>query len=523
MDAPSRAANNAVTKQSSWLVGYSAAVGGVALTTLLIWLIPGADHIANISLLYLLAVIVNAYFFSRGAAVFASVLAALCFDWFFVSPRYTFTINNPTEWLTMAVLLFTAMVVSQLTYNLRLRAGEAHQREVETAALAQVSWAVASQVSYRQTLEEILRQTTDVVRTDVVAILIRGANDETEVVALPQATSLLPDFSSGQEVDILRWVWSQGRAIPSEEMPFELEVQAVYAPLLRESRVLGALYLWRSDLLPLLTAERRVIESLANQAAVALERDRLSHAEAVAEALLEADKLKSALLSMISHDFRSPLAAIKASVTGLLQEGIPWEVAEQRELLRGIDGETDRLNRMVGDILALSRLEAQAWRPQREMVSVAEVVGVTLDAFSDEENERIQVFIQPRLPEVALDSVQIVQVLHNLLENALKYSPHNAKVDLSIAQQKGEKEDWLVVEVRDRGAGLPIGEEEKLFEKFYRARRWRESALSGTGIGLAICRGLVEAHGGTITAQNSEEGGALFRVLLPILVAEDAR
>jgi two-component system sensor histidine kinase KdpD len=254
------------------------------------------------------------------------------------------------------------------------------------------------------------------------------------------------------------------------------------------------------------------VESLANHAAVALERQRLAQAEAQAQALLEADKLKTALLSMVSHDFRSPLASIKASVTGLLQDGLFWDTAVQHELLSGINQETDRLNSMVGNILALSRLEADAWRPQCESVPLAEVVGVALDAFNAEENKRIAVTLDRALNEVWLDMVQIIQVLHNLLDNALKYSPPDSPVELSAAQE-GES---LLIEVSDRGVGLPVGEEERVFEQFYRAPRWRASASPGAGIGLAICRGLVEAHGGRLTASNRDGGGAVFRMTLPL-------
>jgi two-component system sensor histidine kinase KdpD len=187
-------------------------------------------------------------------------------------------------------------------------------------------------------------------------------------------------------------------------------------------------------------------------------------------------------------------------------------------LLSGIDQETDRLNRMVGDILALSRLEAEAWRPQCEIVTVEEVIGATLDAFNNEENGRIRVTIESGLPEVSLDSVQIVQVLHNLLENALKYSPPGSPVELQVRRER----DMLTIEVMDRGFGLPAGEETAIFERFYRARQWRESSLPGTGIGLAIGRGLAEAHGGTLDAENRPLGGSVFRLRLPLTSGEKA-
>ncbi len=338
--------------------GYISAVIAVAAMTGLIAVVPGADHTANVSLLYLLVVMGAAHWLGRGPAVLASLLAVLSFDWFFVEPRHAFTVTNPAEWLALGVFLVTAMVISQFTALIRQRA----------------------------------------------------------VV------------------------------------------------------------------------------------------------EAQAQALTEADQLKTALLSMVSHDFRSPLTSIKTGVTALLQEGAPWDADTQRELLSGINQETDRLNRMVGNILALSRLEAGAWCPQCETVSLAEVVGAVLDSFKDDDNRRISVALETAPSEVCLDMVQIVQVLHNLLENALKYSPSGSPVYLHATQQS----DRLIVEVLDSGAGLAPDEEKHIFERFYRAPRWRESSFPGTGIGLAVCSGLVEAHGGQLSAANRAEGGAMFRVMLPL-------
>jgi two-component system sensor histidine kinase KdpD len=288
-------------------------------------------------------------------------------------------------------------------------------------------------------------------------------------------------------------------------------VRGIYLPLALEDRLLGVLYLRPGDQRPPALHERRLIQALAGQATVVLERDRLARAELQARSLQEADRLKTALLSMVSHDFRSPLTSIKASVTGLLQEGIAYDPATQRELLRGIDQETDRLNGMVGNILALSRLEADAWRPRREPTPIAELVGTALGSFGAEENRRVEVHLAPGLPEVELDPVQMVQVLRNLLDNALKYSPKDRPV-LLVAAHAGDR---LALEVQDRGMGLPPGEEQRVFEPFYRAPHLQESSLPGVGIGLAVCRGLVEAHHGTLTALRRPEGGTIFRIELP--------
>jgi two-component system sensor histidine kinase KdpD len=215
---------------------------------------------------------------------------------------------------------------------------------------------------------------------------------------------------------------------------------------------------------------------------------------------------------MVSHDFRSPLAAIKAIATACLQGEAPADPAAQRDLHGGIIQEVDRLNGLVGNILTLSRLEADAWRPQREDAALEEVVEAARSGLSRAENSRVEVSLASSLEEVWLDAVQIGQVLHNLLDNALKYSPAQSKVKLRVFAEGSR----LIFEVLDRGSGLPPGEEERVFERFYRAPALRESAVPGVGVGLSVCRGLVEAHGGTIAAHNREGGGAVFRVTLPL-------
>jgi two-component system sensor histidine kinase KdpD len=306
--------------------------------------------------------------------------------------------------------------------------------------------------------------------------------------------------------------WREGDGLVQEAQASADPADAIYLPLTVEQRMLGVLYLRLPAGRRVLTRERRIIESLANLAVVVMERCRLTRAEAEAAVLQEADRLKTALLSMVSHDFRTPLASMKVVATGLLQDGISWDAATQRELFLTLNQEIDRLNRMVGNILDLSRLEAGAWRPQFESTPLVELTGAALGSFSAVENRRIQVTRDPAVVEVWLDPVQMVQVLHNLVDNALKYSPEGSLVELHALR----REDEFVIEVLDRGPGLPEGDEEHLFQRFYRAPTLQARALPGVGIGLALCRGLVEAHGGRLAACNRDGGGAIFQITMPL-------
>jgi len=489
---------------------HAAAAVAVAGATGLIAVVPGASHFANVPLLYLLVVLGVALWCGRGPAITASLLAFLAFDWFFVEPRYTLTVGNPDEWLALLVFLVTAVVTGHLTALLRTRAEEARRREREAAALAEASWAVASQPETAAALREVLRRLAEVVEPMSAAILVPAPQGG---VAVAAAWGEAPAGDPASAARLLA-APPAGAWLPAAGEPARL-----FAPLAAEGAVVGVLEVMLRPGQQLAPPERRVAESLANHAAVVLRRDRLARAEAQALALAEADRLKTALLAMVSHDFRSPLASIKAGATTLLEEsagGAPPDPETQRELLLAIDHEADRLNGMVGNILALSRLEADAWRPRREAVAPADLLGVALRSFGPTDNERIRVNLAEAPPELWLDTVQMVQVLVNLLDNALKYSPPGSPVEIRVQDSGGA----AVVEVLDRGPGLLPGDEERVFERFYRAAELRESATPGVGIGLAVCRGLVEAHGGRLTARNREGGGAAFRLVLPAAKGE---
>ncbi len=491
-----------------WVVS----VAGVAAVTVALEALGSHIHIAIASSLYLLLVVTIALQLGRGPAALASVLAFLACDWFFAEPRYRLTVSDPAEWLALLGFLVVAQVVGQLTALLRERADEARQREREAAALADASWAVASQPDRERALAEVLRRLLEVSGAAAAAVFVEHDHD---LALLAQAARL--DSSWQWDQARLRepagYVLSTGRAVAWDDDHHHWdkalgEADIAYLPLLGENRVAGVLSLRGARRLG--PAERRAVESLANHAGVVLERERLSQLAWQAEALREADRLKTALLSMISHDFRSPLASIKAGLTGLLQEGAPVDEATWHELLSGMDAETDRLNRLVENVLALSRLEAGAWHPQMEASRVDELVGAALDSFTPAENQRIEVALADDLAEVEADPVQLVQVLHNLVENALKYSSDGSPVSLTTRRDGAVA--WI--EVADRGPGLPPGGEERIFEPFYRAPERQESGVSGLGLGLAVCHGLVSANGGELTAAPRDGGGTVFRIRL---------
>lgn len=509
------------TKQSPWQQApwsYLLAALSISAITGIIHLTHAYASAANIPMLYLLGVICAALFLGRAPAVLASILAFLSFDWFFVEPRYQFTVQQPEEWLALCTFLLIATVTGQLTALLRAQVEEASRRRSETAALAEASWAVASELDTDLALSKVLSELAALIEPKSAALLLPNADSELKCVALennPKPASNSPAYAS----DAVKFVLSEGRAVGWDESPLWNKAMSeaeqpgsVYLPVAAENQVLAVLYLNLKGGRKVTDTERQVIDSLRNHAAVILQRDKLMKSEARAQALAEADRLKTALLSMVSHDFRSPLTSIKASVSSLLEDGAPISPEVQRSLLQGVEQETDRLNRMVGNILHLSKLESGAWKPVTEPTPVAELIGAALDYFSADENKRILVALDRSVTEITVDSVQIVQVIKNLIENALKYSPSDSMVELKTRLSDGE----FIIEVLDKGRGLPKGEEQKIFEPFYRAPSLKESSIPGLGIGLTLCRGLVEANGGSLGALNREGGGSVFRISLPL-------
>ena len=490
--------------------------------TALIYYTHADVSVANVPMLYLLVVTTAAFFLGSWPAILASILAFLAFDWYFIEPKYQFTVQDPAEWLALCTFLITSTMTGQLTALLRKRAAEAQTRKLETAALAEASWAVASELDRDRALAIVVLQMAQVIKPEYAAVLLFDSQAHFRTIAdfsdpNSPVTASITTISSA----VLTEKLSAGQPIGWEHSELwqkalkGIAPPGVYLPIILENQVLGAVYLKLKPEHTVTAGEKQVVESLLNHCAVIVQRDKLMKAQAKAQALAEADKLKTALLSMVSHDFRSPLTSIKASVSSLLEEGEPLDTETQRSLLQAVVQETDRLNRMVGNILDLSRLEAGAWRPKSEITEVTELIGSALDSFSEANNQRIQVTVDSEVAFITADPVQIVQVVRNLIENALKYSPPASTVELTVTS----KDDAVLIAVLDRGGGLPKGDEQQIFEPFYRGPALKESSVPGVGIGLALCRGLVEVNGGVLTAVNREGGGAVFRVELPAYTA----
>ena len=503
------------------VIAAAIATGGVVVMTFLISWLRLDVSVANISMLYLLVVMIAALMLGRFAAVLCSLESFLAFDWFFVQPHYQLTVSDPSEWLALCMFLLTATVTSQLTVLLVNRIEEREQSRKETEALAEASYAVTSQLDLVKALESVLLQLGKVIALEIAEFIIINEDGRLTVSRTFTAPDTMADREKSIKADApdmvhdaIGFVIAEKKAIglnAGDHFTRKIEKNSIYQPVIVEERVLGVLHL-KTQSPSLKEGEKRVVISLANLAGLIVQRDRLMKVEAQSEAVIKTERLKSALLSMVSHDFRSPLTSIKTSVNSLLAAGEPMALDLQKRLLGAVDHETDRLNHLIDNILDLSCLEAGVLSLKLEETPLAELVESALNTLSDSENDRIEVKLASEADEVNVDCVLMAQVLRNLLENALKYSPEEAKVQLETFAEDGN----FSIEIKDRGRGLPKSEESLVFTPFFRATEVKETAIPGMGLGLALSKGLVEAHQGILSAYNRDGGGAVFRITLPL-------
>ncbi len=413
----------------------------------------------SLGVLYVFAVLPIAIAYGLGFAIFVSVASMLAFNWFHLPPVHTFTLADSSNWFSLAVYLATAVVVSELAARSRRRAAAAEQRERESALLAELA--------------------TDLLRG-------RGLDEE-----LPAIAGRAADVLSVPSVEISL---DTGRRPPPDRSPYPLEIAG---------RAVGAIYT-QAD--PNVDAQRRFLPALAALLAVAVDRDRLERGALEAERLRRSDLVKTALLRAVSHDLRTPLTGIRAAVGALNNPTLQLDETDRAELLDTIEVDSERLSRLVGDLLDLSRLEAGSAAPEPELWSLDDLVRDAVDSLG----ARDRVEVVGEAPLVNVDGAQIQRVLANLVENALRFSPPAESVLARITATRKE----AIVRVVDRGPGLPEDELERVFEPFYRRV---DDGKSGAGLGLAIARGFAAANGGRVWAESRPEQGATFALALPVV------
>ena len=537
------------------LEGYGYALLGVAAASLAIALVGRIAHITNISLLYLPVVLWLAAWVGRGPAILASLLSFLAYDFFFIPPVTRFTVADPTEWLSLLALLVTSLVTSQLASAVRARARDALQSQQRTATLYELAQLIASATDQSQLFNDLTQRLLKVFAqsgvtgvailthgpgiTPVTRALAADADREAERQALgiaaqnyaAEATWALDH--NAMVGDSLAKTLSRAGAQASDH---RAETNLVYfIPLASAQHVVGLLAITGAPAIRALlpptsvramgaaSAQGNLFAACSDQIALAIDRATLQQQAIHAEALRESNQLKDVFLGSVTHDLRTPLASIKASVTSLLGADISWSDAERTAFLTAIDESADRLNRLVGNLLDLSRQEAGVAEPEKDWYLVGDVVATVLDRLELAgllQGRRIAVDVGNEIPLVPMDHTQIEQVLTNLLENALKYSPADRPVRISAALI-AEPERELEARVIDEGIGVPTTELRAIFDKFYRIHDvhlpWAtDRPPTGTGLGLAISDNIIRAHGGRIWAESAPGEGTTFIFRLPI-------
>jgi len=461
---------------------------------------------ANIVMVFLAAVAYAAFRHGRGPAIMASVAAVLVFDFFFVPPYLTFAFGNTEYVLTFAVMLAIGLVISTLTSQLKGQVEAARLRERRTSALYHLGKQLSSLSGGMFLVASAGRQIADMCGGEVAIYLSRPKGPPE--LALGEATTVAKHPVS---VLVAQWVieHNQIAGAGTDTLPNAI---ALFLPLTASQQTVGAVGVRVAESDRLLEPDqRRLLEACANQLALALERDQMALAAAEARIQAEAEQVRSTLLSSVSHDLKTPLAAIAGASSSLL-EAPSSDHETRRELLQTISDEANRLGRLLENILQMSRLESGATAPNKQWHVLEEIAGSALHRTRREmEGHRVDVRLPADLPLVFVDGLLLEQVFVNLLENAARYTPEGATVTITaLAEGK-----WFAVSVADNGPGLLPGTEDRIFEKFYRASPVADSGR-GSGLGLAICRAVAHAHGGKITASNRPGGGAEFVLRLPL-------
>ena len=490
----------ASAKEGGAYVGAAAIVAGVTVISALLW---GHVESSDLTMLYLLGVVAGAIAFGRGPAIFAALLSVALFDFLFVPPRFTFRVSDVRYLVTFSVMLVVAVITGTLTARLREQRERALLRERRVTSLQRLSQDLALRSSSADVMVAAVARIRDELGFEAAALL---PEEEGRVSPVAGSTVILDEE---RERAAAQSAFEQGRPIGFPFGPAPAGVRGLHIPLIAGTKVNGVL----SVSLPEgQDAEHtEMIRAFSSLTALALERCRLAEDSRRAQAQVEIERARNALLSSVSHDLRTPLAAITGAASALRDDGGEIEEVARRDLADTISEEADRLNRLIANLLEMTRVESGTLRVKKEWHSLEEVIGAALARSERELADReVRVVLPPTLPLVPVDDVLFEQVIRNLIENANKYSPPGEPIEIGALTEEGE----LQLEVGDRGVGLAAGEERLVFDKFYRGRN--AIARPGAGLGLAICRGIVEAHGGRITAERRTGGGSVFRVILPI-------
>jgi two-component system sensor histidine kinase KdpD len=482
---------------------YAGSAFAVVLSTLLSFGLAQLFATTNLAMVYLACVVIVSLIWGRGPSVMATVLGVAAFDFFFIPPYRTFAVADSQYLLTFGVMLVTGLVISELASRVHAQTEAIRRRERRTAALLSLSKELArlpTQESVSIAARHIIREALD------VHVWVIGPHPDGTIGPLDTSSDSQPPQ---KHEGVIRWVFDHQR--PAGDGTDTLPgTEGTYLPLLGSDDLVGVLGV--QPIAPdtkLSISNRKMLDAFASQVAMALERCHFAVEAEHVRLQMETERLRNTLLSAVSHDLRTPLTGITGAAS-LLVEANGLDAEARKELAESILDESDRLNQLVANLLDMTRLEAGAITLQLALQPIEEVIGVVLGRLERQLRDHpVKTILPPDLEPVMIDGLLIQQVLTNLIDNAAKFSEPGTSIEIR-ARQTGTQ---LIVEVADRGPGIPAGEAARLFEKFYRVEG---QTRTGTGIGLAICRGIIDLHQGTIGVENRPDGGAVFHFSLPL-------
>jgi two-component system sensor histidine kinase KdpD len=474
-------------------------IGLVILSTLLGLLVRGKLEPANLVMLYMASVVISAIFLGRGPSMLVAIAGVLAFDFFLIPPYLTLAVSDTQYIVTFAMLFIVSLVVSSLTAQVREQAEAATRREAQTSALYNLGRDLASATDLKNVAE-------------IVVSHVDQAFGRASVIFLPENGHLHQFASSSQyqpdesKLAVAAWTFEhdQPAGRGTDTLP---AVPLRCQPLKTANGLIGVLGIHPKETDSFFTPEQRqILNAFANQAALAIERASLAEQAQKNKLLQATEKLQTALFNSISHDLRTPLVSITGALSSLEEQD-----ENQRSLVLTAREEADRLNRLVGNLLSMTRIESGAIKLHSEPGDIEDVIGTALDQLGRRiEEHEIQINVPEDFPLISMDFTLMVQVMVNLLENASKYSPQHSLIEVSAAVSNNVAQ----IQIADRGIGIPAEDLTRVFDKFYRVQR--PENVSGTGLGLSICKGIVEAHHGNIHASIREGGGTIMTIKLPL-------
>ncbi|MFI4918849.1 MAG: DUF4118 domain-containing protein [Legionellales bacterium] len=503
-DAQTTLNNKSYTKKTTPWLYYMLSTGIVVITTAINFLCYPFLNDSNLVMVYLLGITTIALFGRVGPSLLGTILSVSAYDFFFIPPYYSFSIEDPSYYFTLVVMLAVAQIISHLTLLTRRQTEAARQTASQTSALYTLSRKLSRTRGSNKLLQTGINYISELFYSEVIALVPQ--NERLVMRARSQTKQELDEKEQG----IAQWVYELGQkaGLGTDTLSYS---KALYLPLSGSRGTIGVLRIqpfknkhWHSP------EKMHLLEACANQIALALEVDSLQEQQKTSELITESNRVRSALLRAVSYDLRTPLVAIMNTANTQIELAKKADDAQLQALGETTYNEAEQLHRLINNLLQINYLESEKIILKKELLSLEAVITLVIKKSKKKLGKRpIQVIIVQELPALYFDNRLLQEVLLNLLDNATKFTPKNSPIKIGVTHENSK----ATVSIEDQGPGISSDEVKNLFEKFYRGRKLTSNR--GLGLGLAICRIIIEAHGGKIWMENFKEGGAAFRFTLP--------